>query len=107
MAKPLSQRIAGLIEKGLSNKEIIARLKCNPQSVYNTRYAMKQRAKPTAKPKRKYVRKQPVQVVVPPPPTPANLPTEIIESPEVRTPLINSYNEPSLWERIKYWLAIK
>ena len=109
MTKPLAHRIAALINKGLSNQEIIARLKCEPQSVYNTRYSLKNKAKllDKQKTKRKYVRKAVETVVVQAPPTPADLPTEIVESPEVRTPLITLYNEPTLWERIKYWLAIK
>ena len=109
MTKPLAHRIAALINKGLSNQEIIARLKCEPQSVYNTRYYIKNKSKllDKQKTKRKYVRKTVEPVVVETPPTPADLPTEIVESPEVRTPLVPQTYEPTLWERIKYWLAIK
>jgi hypothetical protein len=92
MAKPLAQRIAALIDKGLSNQEIIARLKCKPQQVYNTRYSMKNKEKPADKPKRKYVRKTTTPIATP-------------IATEVNTPLITYYEEPSLWQRIKRWFA--
>ena len=33
-----TQRIRTLIDKGYNNKDIIAKLKCKPQAVYNIRY---------------------------------------------------------------------
>jgi hypothetical protein len=92
MAKSLSRRIATLINKGLGNQEIITRLKCKPQQVYNTRYYMKNKEKPADKPKRKYVRKTTTPIATP-------------IAAEVRTPLITRNYEPTLWERIKYWLS--
>ena len=92
MAKSLSQRIATLINKGLSNQEIITRLKCKPQQVYNTRYYMKNKEKPAGKPKRKYVRKTTTPIATP-------------IAAEVSAPLITRNYEPTLWERIKYWLS--
>ena len=92
MAKSLSQRIATLINKGLSNQEIITRLKCKPQQVYNTRYYMKNKEKPADKTKRKYVRKTTTPIATP-------------IATEVNAPLITRNYEPTLWERIKYWLS--
>ena len=92
MAKSLPQRIATLINKGLSNQEITTRLKCKPQQVYNTRYYMKNREKPAGKPKRKYVRKTTTPIATP-------------IAAEVSAPLITRNYEPTLWERIKYWLS--
>ncbi len=96
MAKSLSQRIATLINKGLSNQEIITRLKCKPQQVYNTRYYMKNKEKPADKPKREYVRKTT---------TPIATPIETPIAAEVNAPLLTYYEEPSLWQRIKRWFA--
>jgi hypothetical protein len=36
----MTQRIRALINKGYNNKDIIAKLKCKPQAVYNIRYQM-------------------------------------------------------------------
>ena len=96
MAKSLPQRIATLINKGLSNQEIITRLKCKPQQVYNTRYYMKNKEKPADKTKRKYVRKTTTPIATP-------IETPIVA--EVNAPLITRNYEPTLWERIKYWLS--
>lgn len=65
-----SQRIRALINKGYNNKDIVAKLQCKPQAVYNIRYQLnKERGlgsigtlpKPTdgigAPPKRKYTRR--------------------------------------------------
>ena len=93
MAKSLSQRIATLINKGVSNREIVTRLKCKPQQVYNTRYYMKNKEKPADKPKRKYVHKTTTPIATP-------------IAAEVNAPLITrNYEEPSLWQRIKRWFA--
>ena len=96
MAKSLPQRIATLINKGLSNQEITTRLKCKPQQVYNTRYYMKNKEKPADKTKRKYVRKTTTPIATP-------IETPIVA--EVNAPLITRNYEPTLWERIKYWLS--
>ena len=42
MSKQISttQRIRTLIDKGYNNKDIIAKLKCKPQAVYNIRYQL-------------------------------------------------------------------
>ena len=96
MAKSLSRRIATLINKGLGNQEIITRLKCKPQQVYNTRYYMKNKEKPAGKPKRTYVRKTTTPIATP-------IETPIVA--EVNAPLITRNYEPTLWERIKYWLS--
>ena len=66
----ITQRIRTLISKGYNNKDIIAKLQCKPQAVYNIRYQLnKERGlgsigtlpKPTngigVPPKRKYTRR--------------------------------------------------
>jgi hypothetical protein len=105
MTKPMTKRIESLLIKGLTNKEIIARLKCAPQKVYNTRYYMKKKAEAALMVGRKKVRIVRVASGKNPKPVARPTPTEIVESPEVRTPLITRNYEPTLWERIKYWLS--
>ena len=105
MTKSMTKRIATLIDKGLSNKEIIARLKCPPQQVYNTRYYTKKKAEAARMVGRKKVKIVRLASGKNPKPVARPTPTEIVESPEVRTPLITQNYEPTLWERIKYWLA--
>jgi hypothetical protein len=105
MAKSLAQRIATLIDKGLSNKEIIARLKCQPQQVYNTRYSMKKKAEAARMVGRKKVKIVRLASGKNPKPVARPTPTEIVEATEVNAPLITYYEEPSLWQRIKRWFA--
>ena len=106
MTKPMTKRIESLLIKGLTNKEIIARLKCAPQKVYNTRYYMKKKAEDALMVGRKKVKIVRVASGKNPKPVARPTPTEIVESPEVRTPLITqNYEEPSLWQRIKRWFA--
>lgn len=91
-----SKRIRALIDKGYNNKDIIAKLKCKPQSVYTVRYQInKQRGLGSigavttpvngigAPPKRKYVRKVragKTGIIVPYPPGEwVDLPVTMIE----------------------------
>jgi hypothetical protein len=105
MTKSMTKRIATLIDKGLSNKEIIARLKCQPQQVYNTRYYMKKKAEAARMVGRKKVKIVRLASGKNPKPVARPIPTEIVEATEVNAPLITYYEEPSLWQRIKRWFA--
>jgi hypothetical protein len=105
MTRPMTQRIASLIEKGVSNKAIVAKLKCKPQQVYNTRHYMKKQAEVARMIGRKKIRIVKLASGNNPKPATKLLPAEIIESPEMRAPLITYYEEPSLWARIKSWFA--
>lgn len=105
MTKPMTQRIAALIEKGVASKDIIAKLKCKPQQVYSTRYYMKKQAEVARMAERKKIKIVKLASGKNPKPVARPLPSEIIESPEMRAPLITYYEEPSLWQRIKSWFA--
>lgn len=85
MAKSLTSRINALIAQGKTNKEIIAKLKCKPQAVYNARYYAKKTA---TKPKRKYVRKTITPIAMP-----------------IMTEVIAPTPAPTLWQRIKNFFA--
>lgn len=113
-----TQRIRALIDKGYNNKDIITKLQCKPQAVYNIRYQLnKERGlgsigelpKPTngigVPPKRKYVRK-------------VKAGTGIAYEPKIEfNPAQNAYQtgewvdlpitmvepKPTLWQRVKAW----
>ena len=100
-----SQRIRSLINKGYSNRDIIAKLECKPQAVYNTRYQLnKERGlgsigalpKPTngigVPPKRKYTRKSTGEL--------ASLPTA-----KPYFPITMIEPKPTLWQRVKGWFG--
>lgn len=119
-----TQRIRTLIDKGYNNKDIIAKLKCKPQAVYNIRYQLnKERGlgsigalpKPTdgiGAPPKKRTRRVKAGELASLPPTP---PEPVITTPHgeayvLRPYPLNSYGEitmiepkPTLWERIKGW----
>ncbi len=111
-----SQRIRALINKGHNNRDIIAKLQCKPQAVYNIRYQLnKERGlgsigalpKPTdgigVPPKRKYVRKVKAGELaslpepwMPPPVLP-------VPEPQPYMPITMIEPKPTLWQRIKGW----
>jgi hypothetical protein len=111
----ITQRIRTLISKGYNNKDIIAKLQCKPQAVYNIRYQLnKERGlgsigtlpKPTngigVPPKRKYTRRVKAGEL-------ASLPLSgewvdrhippLTPMPEMQITMV----EPTLWQRIKGW----
>jgi hypothetical protein len=113
-----------MVHKGYTNRDIIAKLDCKPQSVYNIRYQMnKERGlgsigalpKPTdgigAPPKRKYVRKaQKLASLTPEPTPPMWTPAPPLPVPPVYrmsdkpyTPITMYEPKPTLWERVKGW----
>jgi hypothetical protein len=117
-----SQRIRALIDKGYNNKDIIAKLKCKPQAVYNIRYQLnKERGlgsigalpKPTdgigAPPKRGYTRKIKAGTGIALDPKPVVNPAmnayqfapipKLTPMPEMQITMV----EPTLWQRIKGW----
>ena len=128
----MTQRIRALIDKGYSNKDIIAKLQCTPQAVYNNRYQLnKERGlgsigalpKPTdgigAPPKRKYTRKVKAGTgIVDAPKVGDNVGGLVLtdmgngalrwvapvkaEGAPVHMP-ITMIEKPTLWQRIKEW----
>jgi len=119
MSKQISttQRIRAMIHKGYNNKDIIAKLKCKPQAVYNIRYQMnKERGlgsigtlpKPTdgigVPPKRKYTRKVRGGELASLPPTPWTPPPVLpVPEPESYMPITMVEPKPTLWQRVKEW----
>ena len=111
----MTQRIRALIDKGYNNKDIIEKLKCKPQAVYNIRYQLNKARglgsigalpKPTdgigAPPKR--TRRVKAGELASLPPTPAINPAQNIypQAGEwVDLPI--TMVEPTLWQRIKGW----
>ena len=94
--KTIGRRIRDLIAEGKTNKEIIAKLKCDPQRVYNARYYVKNKTTPD-QPKRKYVRKETAPVVTP-------MMTEVEDSPPVQERKeVTRTETPSLFARILRW----
>lgn len=107
MTKPMTKRIESLLLKGLSSKEIVARLKCPPQQVYNARYYMKKRAEAARASERKKItivrRPAKVEPVEP-------MPTEVVESPAltIKMPIELIKATPpkrSLWQRVVDFFA--
>ena len=114
-----SQRIRALIDKGYNNKDIIAKLKCKPQAVYNIRYQLnKERGlgsigalpKPTdgigAPPKRKYTRRVRGGKLASLPPAPhefGSAPIKAEGQPVAYMPITMVEPKPTLWERVKGW----
>ena len=112
----MTQRIRAMIHKGYNNKDIIAKLQCKPQAVYNIRYQMnKERGlgsigtlpKPTngigVPPKRKYTRKVKAGELaslpepwMPPPVLP-------VPEPQPYMPITMIEPKPTLWQRVKGW----
>jgi hypothetical protein len=117
-----TQRIRTLIDKGYNNKDIIAKLQCKPQAVYNIRYQLnKERGlgsigalpKPAdgigAPPKRKYTRKVRAGTGI------------VSDAKPLINPAINAWQQapvkaegepvypitmiepPTLWQRVKGW----
>ena len=115
-----TQRIRTMVHKGYTNRDIIAKLDCKPQAVYNIRYQMnKERGlgsigalpKPTdgigAPPKRKYVRKAEKLASLTPKSTPplwTPAPATIkAEGTFGYMPVTMYEPKPTLWERVKGW----
>ena len=119
-----TQRIRTLIDKGYNNKDIIAKLKCKPQAVYNIRYQLnKERGlgsigelpKPTdgigAPPKKRTRRVKAGELAsLPPTPPEPTITTASGEAYVLRPYPLNSYGEitmiepkPTLWQRVKEW----
>lgn len=125
MSKQISttQRIRTMIHKGYNNKDIIAKLKCKPQAVYNIRYQMnKERGlgsigtlpKPTdgigVPPKRKYTRKVKAGtgITAPEPYSATTLNHQSVREQfgsksEPYMPITMIEPKPTLWERVKGW----
>lgn len=113
-----AQRIRTLIHKGYNNKDIIAKLQCKPQAVYNIRYQMnKERGlgsigalpKPTdgigVPPKRKYTRRVKAGELASLPPSGEwvdRVPVKAEGQPVAYMP-ITMIETPTLWERVKGW----
>ena len=110
-----AQRIRALIDKGHNNKDIIAKLKCKPQAVYNIRYQLnKERGlgsigelpKPTegigAPPKRKYVRTAKSKTGITYESNPYQF-APVKRKGEVTYQI--TMVEPPLWQRIKGWFG--
>jgi hypothetical protein len=117
-----TQRIRALIHKGYNNKDIVAKLGCKPQAVYNIRYQMnKERGlgsigalpKPTngigAPPKRKYTRKVKAGTGI-------TAPEPVINPAQNMYPQAGEWVDrhapgsitmvepkPTLWQRVKGW----
>ncbi len=120
----MTQRIRAMIHKGYNNKDIIAKLQCKPQAVYNIRYQMnKERGlgsigalpKPTdgigVPPKRKYTRKVKAGTGITAP-EPYNVTTlnhqsvrEQFGTPGTwkELPITMIEPKPTLWQRVKGW----
>lgn len=116
-----SKRIHALINKGYNNKDIIAKLKCKPQAVYNIRYQLnKERGlgsigtlpKPTdgigVPPKRKYTRKikagTGIALDAKPLINPAPWQYAPIKAEGASVfPITMIEPKPTLWERVKGW----
>jgi hypothetical protein len=112
-------RIRAMVHKGYTNRDIIDKLNCKPQSVYNIRYQInKERGlgsigslpKPTdgigAPPKRKYVRKtQKLASLTPESYGFGSAPVKAEGQPVayVREPITMYEPKPTLWQRIKGW----
>ena len=113
----MTQRIRALIDKGYNNKDIIAKLQCKPQAVYNIRYQLnKERGlgsigelpKPTdgigQPPKRKYTRKIKAGELASVPPS-----GEWVDRAPVKAEGTFGYmpitmvEPPTLWQRVKGW----
>ena len=115
----MAQRIRALIDKGYNNKDIIAKLQCKPQAVYNIRYQLnKERGlgsigelpKPTegigVPPKRKYTRKVRAGELasLPEPSTYVHPAQNVYPRPTLPTELeITMIEPPTLWQRVKRW----
>ena len=112
-----SKRIRALINKGYNNRDIIDKLKCKPQAVYNIRYQLnKERGlgsigalpKPTdgigAPPKRKYVRKVMAGTGIINPAQNAYPYGYTLSSPYApMSDMQVTMVEPTMWQRIKGW----
>ena len=107
----ISKRIRALINKGYNNKDIIAKLQCKPQAVYNIRYQLNKARglgsigtlpNPTdgigVPPKRKYVRKVRAGTGI----TSVNFGAAPIkaEGELVYMPITMVEPEPTLWQRV-------
>jgi hypothetical protein len=126
MSKQISttQRIRTLIDKGYNNKDIIAKLKCKPQAVYNTRYQLnKERGlgsigalpNPTdgiGAPPKKRTRKIRAGTGIAPAPEPKINPAQnawpydapALQGVKPYTVMpITMIEPPTLWQRIKGW----
>ena len=86
----MTKRVMGMVEQGFSNKQIIARLHCNPQIIYNARYRINKQKGLGALPTATY------QIPVPPSTLPRVDPFP---------PAFHAGNRqmptPTLWMRIK------
>jgi len=111
MTRPMTQRIASLIEKGASNKAIVAKLKCRPQQVYNTRHYMKKKEEAARMVGRKKIRIVKLATENNYKPSPAMLAPLTPESFSALTDarIVMHYEEQSVWQsvwqRIKAWLS--
>lgn len=117
MSKQISttQRIRTLIDKGYNNKDIIAKLKCKPQAVYNIRYQLnKERGlgsigalpNPTdgiGAPPKKRTRKIRAGELASLPPSKPWAPPPVLPVPEPKPFAITMIEKPTLWERVKGW----
>jgi hypothetical protein len=116
-----SQRIRALIDKGYNNKDIITKLHCKPQAVYNVRYQLNKArglgsigSLPTptngigAPPKRKYTRKVRAGTgIVSAPPVLQNVTWQQAPVKREGEPVdympITMIEKPTLWQRVKGW----